>query len=161
MKRERIPDILAEIKGEMEGLERVVKEIREVYESRPLSEKERNIYNESLALKIHNFYTGCERIFHIIADDVNGGIPASYDWHKRLLKGMTLEIEGIRPPVLSKKTFSELEEYLAFRHVVRNIYGYELDPERLQKLAARVHGVFEGFKADIGRFIAFLKKLSE
>jgi hypothetical protein len=50
---------------------------------------------ESAALRLHNFYTGCERIFRLIAAEVNGGVPKDLDWHKRLLTQVGLEIEII------------------------------------------------------------------
>ena len=161
MKRERIPDVIAEIKDELESLERLVKEVGEVYRERPKSLKKRHIYDESLALKLHNFYTGCERVFQTIADDINGGVPASPDWHKRLLKGMALEIKGIRPPVITKDTVHGLDEFLAFRHVIRNIYGFELDPERLERLVEKISIVFSHFKRDVASFVEFLKKLQK
>jgi hypothetical protein len=125
----------------------------------PKSRRKRRVYEESLALKLHNFYTGYERIFQKIADDINGGIPYSIDWHKRLLRSMSLEIEEIRPSVISKETVKVLEEYLAFRHVVRNIYGFEIDSERLHRLIEKLYGVHERFRKELNAFLNFLRKL--
>lgn len=47
---------------------------------------------------------------------------------------MTIEIKGIRPPVISKELAAELDEYLSFRHLFRNIYGFELESKRLENL---------------------------
>ena len=58
---------------------------------------------ESLALKLHNFYTGCERIFQIIASELNGGLPSSYDWYRRLLIRMA-NPQAERPAVLTPET---------------------------------------------------------
>jgi hypothetical protein len=161
MRKERIPDLIAEIRDEMANLKRLIGEIGYVYHERPASERKRRVYHESLALKLHNFYTGCERIFQKIADDLNGGIPTSHEWHKRLLSGMALEIEGSRPNVITKRTAVELEEYLAFRHVVRNIYGFELDPERISRLVERVGEVFQHFEKEFDKFISFLVAVSK
>ncbi len=140
-------------------LESLIVNIKETSLSTPKSSKKKRVYEESLALKLHNFYTGCERIFQKIADDINGGVPRSIDWHKRLLKSMSLEIENIRPLAISRETARALEEYLAFRHVVRNIYGFEIDSERLKGLISRVYDTHERFKKDINIFIDFLRKL--
>lgn len=88
------------------------------------------LFYENLALKLHNFYTGCERIFRLIASELNGALPSGHDWHKRLLDRMRSEREG-RPAVLASETAQLLEKYLAFRHIVRNIYGFELDPQEV------------------------------
>lgn len=160
MRKERIPDLISEIKAELKLLDNLVSEIEDVSREKAKSYKKEKIYKESLALKLHNFYTGCERIFHKIADDINGGVPSSRDWHKRLLKSMSLDIEGIRPPVISESTAEILENYLAFRHVVRNIYGFEIESEKLTILIKKIFSLHKKFKKEINKFIAFLKEMS-
>lgn len=160
MRKERIPDLISEIKDEIDLIAVLVSDIKETSREMPVSGKKKRVYEESLALKMHNFYTGCERIFQKIADDINGGVPQSVDWHKRLLRSMSLEIEKIRPPVISKKTAKALEEYLAFRHVVRNIYGFEIDSEKLKGLVESLYGTYRKLKNDVGIFIDFLRKLT-
>lgn len=161
MKKEHLPELISEIKDELESLERVAADIGKVRSEMERHPAMKEVYEESLALKLHNFYTGCERIFHTIADDMNGGAPSSFEWHKRLLKGMSRAIEGIRPPVISKAAEKELEEFLAFRHVIRNIYGFEIDSERLNGLLEKVERVFERFKKDIMQFLGFLRKMAK
>jgi len=160
MRKEIIPDLISEIKDELGMLDTLVADIEATGRGMPRAIQKRRIYEESLALKLHNFYTGCERIFHKIADDINGGVPRSEDWHKRLLRNMSLEIEEIRPAVISKETMKALEEYLAFRHVVRNIYGFEIDSEKLKGLLERVTAAYKRFNKEIGNFIIFLKKIA-
>ena len=161
MKKERIPDLVSEIKDELSLIDTLVTDIIETADRIPKSRPEKRIYEESLALKLHNFYTGYERIFQRIADDINGGVPRSLDWHKRLLKSMSLEIEDIRPSLISKDTAKLLEEYLAFRHVIRNIYGFEIDSERLKRLIEKIYGTHQRLTKEINSFIRFLKKLLE
>jgi hypothetical protein len=115
---------------------------------------------ESLALKLHNFYTGCERIFQIIASELNGGLSSSYDWHRRLLIRMA-NPQAERPAVLTPETAKRLEEYLAFRHVVRNIYGFELDPRRLDNLLKNYDQTWSAFQQDIQQFLEWLSQLTE
>lgn len=160
MKKERLPDLISEIKNELQLLDHLVGDIVEVSKTMPRSLKIRNVYEESLALKLHNYYTGCERIFQKVAEDINGGVARSLDWHKRLLNIMSLNIENIRPPVILKATAKELEDFLAFRHVVRNIYGFEIDPERLDGLIKKIKRTQNGFKRDIEKFLVFLKRMT-
>jgi len=159
MKKETIPELISEIKDELRLLDELVTDIIETANKIPASRPRKRIYEESLALKLHNFYTGYERIFQKIADDLNGGVPRSWDWHKRLLKSMSLHIEHIRPPVISKDTAKLLEEYLAFRHIIRNIYGFEIDSERLKSLIEKVCLTHERLRKEISGFIRFLKEL--
>lgn len=159
MQKDRIPDLISEIKDEMNLLENLIADIRETAEKIPQEKKKKRVYEESLALKLHNFYTGCERIFQKIADDINGSVPRSFDWHKRLLKTMALDIEHVRPPVISRETEKILLEYLAFRHLVRNIYGFEIDSERMQRLIEKSHTTFHRFKKEVTAFLVFLRNI--
>jgi hypothetical protein len=47
---------------------------------------------------------------------------------------MTKEVPGIRPAVVSMTTCQRLDEYRGFRHVVRNVYTYQFDPVKVEKL---------------------------
>jgi hypothetical protein len=105
---------------------------------------------------LHDFYTGAERIFMKIAPELNGGVPAGVSWHRELLDNMTLELPGIRPPILRRETAHALEEFLRFRHLFRNLYGFELEWSRLRALARRVPKAWRLFASDIERFLSFL-----
>ncbi len=152
MKNEsEIPVLVAEIKDELARLEAVVESL--LKRKGPLANEE---ITESAALRLHNFYTGCERIFKRIVAEVNGIALQDSDWHKRLLNQMTLEIKEIRPAVITPETRRDLEELLKFRHIVRNVYGYELQPERVEKLVGLCVTVFPRFVNEIENFVAFL-----
>lgn len=97
---------------------------------------------------MHDFYTEIERIFEKVAPELNGGVPAGPAWHRDLLDSMSLDLPGVRPPVLSGATAAALAEYLRFRHLYRNLYGFELDWARLAPLVAGVAGNM----GDAGRF---------
>jgi len=105
---------------------------------------------------LHDFYNACERIFELITHRINGGIAVRQQWHKKLLYQMTMNIEGVRLPVISKKLAAELDEYLAFRHLFRNIYGFELESKRLDKLIEKFPETVELLFKEINNF---LKKL--
>jgi len=53
-----------------------------------------------------------------------------------------------------------LEEFLGFRHVVRNVYGFELDIERVQRLLDRYESIWSAFEADVQGFTQWLLALS-
>ena len=59
----------------------------------------------------------------------------------------------------TKETRKDLEELLRFRHVVRNIYGFELDADRIDNLIDLTAGIFPRFTKEIEKFVAFLKAI--
>lgn len=97
------------------------------------SEESGKISNRRILGSIrHDFYNCCERIFRRISTEINGGFEQRETWHKELLYRMTIEIKGLRPEVISEDLAAELDDYLSFRHLFRNIYGFELKGERLE-----------------------------
>ena len=65
---------------------------------------------------------------------------------------MTIEIKSIRPQVISEDLAAELDDYLSFRHVFRNIYGFELKGERLDRLVAKFDRVSINFRNQLNLY---------
>ncbi len=72
---------------------------------------------------------------------------------------MTVDYPQVRPVVLSKKTADQLDEYLRFRHVVRNVYTFSLDIERIALLVDRMKPVYDQVKIELLRFADFLEQV--
>ncbi|MFP4681498.1 MAG: hypothetical protein ACLFQB_13575 [Chitinispirillaceae bacterium] len=155
----KAPELRAEIADELQNLGSLVNLLSTQRDRIPENREIRSVYLESMALKLHNFYTGIERIFRKIAEDLNGGLPPSSEWHKRLLLSMSLTLDSIRPAVISKDTLSLLEDYLSFRHVVRNIYGFEIKEEKLFPLVKNIGKVWNEFSRDMNEFLLFLEEI--
>lgn len=147
-----IKGLSAEIQKELETLKELKKEMKNI------KTKNSIIYRRSIASILHDFYNCCERIFKKIAIEVNGGFEENEKWHKALLFKMTVKIKGVRPAVITDKLAAELDEYLSFRHVFRNIYGFELKGERIDYLANKFDRVATRFEKEIKKFLNFLKK---
>ena len=116
-------------------------------------------YLGTVALNLHSFYTGVERIFREIARTIDGSMPEGADWHRRLLRQMSAEIPNLRPPVITMETRSALDEYCAFRHVVRNIYTFNLRLDRVQNLAVALPQCYQLLHQDSETFCNFLEQL--
>jgi hypothetical protein len=86
------------------------------------------------AVALHHAYSAMESILQRTARAIDGDLPSGADWHQSLLHAMGLDIEGIRPAVLSRESVAALRELLAFRHFFRHAYAVEFDPERLALL---------------------------
>jgi hypothetical protein len=95
---------------------------------------------------LSDFYMAAERIFKLLARVIDRELPQGDDWHKQLLRQMSVEFVEIRPAVIDKRLYRSLEEYLKFRHLVRYIYGFQLDYQRFEYLIdnfAQVAGELE------------------
>ncbi len=108
---------------------------------------------------LHDFYTGIEKIFESIAKEIDNRIPMGEEWHSELLRQMTLDIPGLRPPVITANTEKKLREYLGFRHLFRKRYGFELDWQKLKKLLLGVGQVRTQLEKDIGKFFEDLDSI--
>lgn len=119
-----------------------------------------SVFYESLALKFHNFYNGCERIFIRVAKEIDNDLPKSASWHKDLLALMSSG-QKKRPAVITAETRELINDFLFFRHVVRSIYSFELDEEKLLDLVESYPRACQCFRQDILVFVDWLKQLSE
>jgi hypothetical protein len=152
-------ELAVDIVLELERLKHLEGQIQRVMAEIQTDPARADLFYESLALKLHNFYTGCERIFRLVATDLNGGLPSGQDWHRRLLERMSIERDG-RSAVIRRETAHRLQEYLGFRHVVRHVYGFELDPERLTPLVEHYPLVWSQVESDITVFLGWLSAIA-
>lgn len=118
-------------------------------------------YLDGVALNLHGFYAGVERIFEDIAREMDEGTPSGPDWHQSLLLQMSAKITGIRSPVIRQETRYCLDEYRGFRHVVRNVYTFNLRATRLQELTTGLRACYETVVSDLSTFADFLEHLNE
>ncbi len=143
--------ILAErIRGNLEELYPVVQRISEGWQRAKTSGDD--YYLDGVALNLHGFYSGLERIFELIAEVVDGFIPQGENWHQKLLQQMSVGISSIRPAIISENVFTRLNEYRGFRHVVRNVYTYRFDPARIEKLVDEAPDLFSRVKSELLAF---------
>jgi hypothetical protein len=88
------------------------------------------------AVALHHGYGAIESALERVARSVEGGLPMGRDWHVALLESMALDIEGVRPRVLSPESLRLLRTLLAFRHFFRHAYAVSLEVPRLEALRA-------------------------
>lgn len=98
---------------------------------------------------MQDFYNAAENVFEHIARSIDEAVPTGADWHRSLLVQMRTALATRRPSVLRRDTAAILEEFLAFRHVFRNVYGYALDPERLHRLVRRFPAASSALAEDL------------
>jgi ribonuclease HepT-like protein len=148
------------IRQDIAELDRVVARVERPVEPRRQHAADLDLLLDAAALILHDFYTGLERIFSHIATDVEQSPPTGPDWHRERLRQMTVDVPGLRPAVLTSATAGAVDEFLRFRHIVRHIYAFQLDPARVKQLAGQLRPTFAAVTADLTAFAAFLDGLS-
>lgn len=143
-----LPEIELTLSRAMEGLKRTQK-------------TGDDYYLDGVALNLHGFYSCVERIFELIAAHIDSNVPTGENWHRILLNQMAEEIPDIRPSVISEAVRQDLDEYLGFRHIVRNVYTYKFDSARVEKLVDKVSPLFNQFQAELLAFADFLISCEE
>lgn len=148
--------LAAMLRAELSSLERVLSES----DAAALLDDPTGLVLRGAGDVAHDLYTGTERMMERVADEFDGGAPSGSAWHRELLRSMALDLPGTRPPLFRASTEALLEEYLRFRHLFRNTYGFELDWSRLRPLLMRARTTWGHVQADATRFIEFLDLLA-
>lgn len=123
------------IRETVSELEQVIARVERGIRAAKRHQDDVDLYIDAIALNLHDFYSGLERVFRQIGSIIDRSTPASEGWHRDLLNQMCLDLPMIRPRVLSEQTCAALEDFLRFRHVVRNVYAFRLDGDRVNQLA--------------------------
>ncbi|OIQ59723.1 hypothetical protein MOTE_09790 [Moorella thermoacetica] len=108
---------------------------------------------------LHDYYTGIEKIFRIVAKDIDCSIPEDELWDRELLDQMTLEVPGVRPALLSAATTRKLEALRDFRQDFRDLYDFKRTPDKIMALLKELPGLTADFKKDLENFIAKMRQI--
>jgi hypothetical protein len=155
---EQLRAIAQRIRAELPEMDRAIQRARQAFERASLSSDD--LYLDSVALNLHSFYGGVERLFTVVAGVIDGSVPTGENWHQALLQQMVADIPDVRPAVISAATLRLLDEYRAFRHVVRNVYAFQLDPARLHRLVHEAPRTSAEVRAELAAFADFLNDRS-
>ena len=153
---ERLTRLAERIRQDVAELGHVVERTRGAWQR--TFESGDDYYLDSVALNLHGFYSGLERIFELIASVIDLSLPRGVNWHSLLLDQMAAEVRGVRPAVVSMETVAALEEYRGFRHIVRNVYAFRVDQARVETLVAGLPLTFSRLQAELEAFAGFLLK---
>jgi hypothetical protein len=117
-------------------------------------------YYDGVALNLHSFYTAIERILEDIAREIDGAVPSGPEWHRDLLAQLSAEFPNVRPTVLKHSSRNCLNEYWGLRHIIRNVYTFNLKPSRLQELVMMLPSCHVALVQDLEAFCQFLEALA-
>ena len=115
-------------------------------------------YLGSVALDLHGFYQGVERLLELVAKTLDGALPSGEDWRRQLLKQMSSEVATVRPAVVSAETKACLGRLRRFRHVARNVYAFNLVPDKLEPLLLDLPRTARRVHRDLEAFAVFLER---
>lgn len=140
----------ARIAKELQELEHVVERCLDIWQQSEASGDDR--YIDGVALNLQSFYTGLERIFELAIAEVDQAMPSGANWHQELLRQAATSIPDLRPALISDATRDALDRYRGFRHVVRNIYSFDLDRDQIAPLIRDLRIVFARAQSDLLQF---------
>jgi hypothetical protein len=143
------------ILNEIAALELVVTKVERAWKAAGANNDE--LYYDSVALNIHSFYSGLERVFEKVASAIDGFVPQGVNWHQELLNQMALEVANIRPALISERTRERLDPYRGFRHVVRNVYTHYISPDKMKPLAKGIRPLFKQVEKELSAFCRFIQ----
>ncbi len=123
----------------------------------PLTDEDQAIV---AGFQLHNLYSAFESIFQRIAETFENQISDQARWHAELLRRMTLDIEDIRPRVISEEAYECLDELRRFRHLFRGLYRSRLDSERLALVQRKASKLESLYRTDLALFVDFLESIA-
>lgn len=150
--------LAAEVRRDLEDLERLAGHAEEGV--RRLAQPNPDVFVVfGVGKVLHDFYAAAERLM-LRVEGHFGGVPGEGPgWHRQLLEGATLDVPRVRPPLLQAGTAKKLDEFLRFRHRFRTLYAFDLEPEPMGTLLAKIPAAHAALAADVGRFLGFLERL--
>lgn len=156
---ERYRRLAERVRNETADLEREVQRAQKAWHAVPKT-SDPDPYIDSVALNLHGFYSGIEKLFELVAVHLDQQRPSGNAWHRQLLDRMAQEIPAVRPPIISPETVTMLDEFRKFRHLVRNVYTSQLDPARMQTLMDALPMLWTTLQSQFLALADFLDRLS-
>lgn len=159
--RSPFQEIADRIRSEIKDLEQLVKKVEQTWTHVHTVPEDQDVYLDSAALNLHGFYSVLERLFELVARHVDQELPTGESWHRELLFQMAQDLPERRPAMISPESVSRLDEVRRFRHLVRNVYTFNLDPEKMESILTYLPDLFQKIKAELLSFADFLEELAK
>lgn len=159
MKHPSIHVVWARLNRDLDAIPKLVSGLTDLLKTWNPADSEHAL--RACATYLEDFYTAAEKIFERITRDIDEQMPVGPRWHADLLNQVASEIPGIRPPVITEATRRDLDEFRTFRHLQRNIYGHELNWERVHRLAERMPQVANALVKDLLDFKGKMLQLEQ
>ena len=149
--------VAGRIRREVEEVESVVERAQSIWEEVDPGTDPGGYRVDAVALNLHGFYAGLERIFETIARRVDQTVPEGAHWHQEVLDPMNTELSDVRPAVLSDESRNQLKRYRGSR----NVYAFEFEPDQIDLLMKRLPDTTERVTNDLRSFATFLDEAAQ
>lgn len=153
-------ELVERIRGEAQDLDRTVQRAIASW-AQAKRNSDVDAYLDSVALNLHGFYSGIERLFELIVRRVDRAMPTGETWHRSLLDQVAQDVVDVRPAVINQSNALALDEFRRFRHLVRNIYTMNLVPDRMAGLMTVLPRLWPALRAELLAFADFLEALAQ
>ncbi len=156
-------EALRTLNGDLEASITVLKRVSDFFdemESKGVSQKQSVEHAIILSDIFVNFYTCAETAFFRISQFFENSLNQK-NWHKDVLRKMTLTIPGIRRKVVSEQLHHDLEELLRFRHFKRYYFEFDYDWDRLELVRKKYISARSRLIDELTEYKKYLLKLAE
>jgi hypothetical protein len=154
-------ELIERIRGEIPDLARIVLRIRQAWPQAQKPSAARDAYLDSVALNLHSFYSGLERLFELIGQHLDRSLPNGERWHRDLLQQMAVDLTGVRPAVINPQNAQALDEFRRFRHLIRHVYTIHLEPEKMSGLVIVLPDLWSKLQGELLAFADFLEAVAQ
>ena len=138
------------IRSELANIEGVVSRVRRAMEASAGDAVDSDLYWDAVALNLHDFYTGLERVLRHIAAEIDGHLPAGGEWHQELLRANGHpRCRGSDRPYFLTRPSSAWTNICAFATWCGTSMAFEFDPQRIKPLAEALTGDFAQVKDEL------------
>lgn len=155
-----LEQLRSELRQDLHFIELNYKKNREMTERISKSHSDDEYQFAALGYTIHNLYNAFESYFFRIAKFFENNLDQT-GWHSSLLERMTLDIEGVRPALVSIDFSIKLIELMRFRHLFRNLYKTPLVPQKVLFANSYAEDSVEEFLFFHEQFDSFLLNLKD
>lgn len=152
--------LIERIRGEVSDLEQVIERAGRAWSRVQRTPADQYAYIDSVALNLHGFYSGLERLFEQIARQVDQNLSSGETWHRDLLQQMTRDLPNLRPAVISQESANIIDEFRRFRHLIRNVYTIDLMPDKMGGLMEALPELWPKLRAELLSFADYLSALN-
>ena len=153
-----VEQLRAELRQDYDIIELNYAKNREMTERITASEERGEYEYAALGYTLHNLYNALEAYFLRVAKFFENNLDES-EWHRSLVRRMTLEISGVRPALFDREFALRIDELMRFRHLFRNLYQAPLIPEKVDFANRSADGLLDAFRGYHEAFDSFLREL--
>jgi len=150
--RESIAQIGVLMSANLAEMDELIRRLSYEHTHFDVTDRRRLLY---IGTMLYDYYMLVEDCFLGVARTIDRWVPASLDWHYRLILLMKLPIPEKRPPVISLETACLLDDYLVLA-INFHEHAPKLQANRLNRLIKNLLPLHAQLEAELTRFAGFL-----